>query len=211
MLRQVKKQKVFKQKFTTGFTLVELLVTLSIFVIVTGIVLFNQNKFNSSIVLTNLSYDVALTIRQAQTFGTGGKIVGFEGIKPTYGVHLETGINNKIVVLFADRLKNNNNNTVNNYKFDGFSSGGICDQINSECLEKSLLTRGNYIYKICEYGTSVCYSKLDITFKRPKSEPVIKADDKDISTTGVVITLAALDGATRTVTVGPLGNINLSR
>src|SRR3989338_6906440 len=52
-----------------GFTLVELLVTLSLFVVLTTIVLFSQQKFNGSILLTNLAYDVALTIRQAQTFG----------------------------------------------------------------------------------------------------------------------------------------------
>src|SRR3989338_7579467 len=52
-----------------GFTLVELLVTLSLFVVLTTIVLFSQSKFNGSILLTNLAYDVAITVRQAQTYG----------------------------------------------------------------------------------------------------------------------------------------------
>ena len=46
----------FKKDKKNGFTLVELLVTITIFVILTGVVLFSQSRFNSTIFLTNLAF-----------------------------------------------------------------------------------------------------------------------------------------------------------
>ena len=64
-----KKAKIKENNLKKGFTLVELLVTIVIFVIITGVVLVNSNKFDSSVLLHNFTYDVALTIKQAQTYG----------------------------------------------------------------------------------------------------------------------------------------------
>ena len=66
MFNIYQKQKINKK---AGFTLVELLVTISIFVILTGVVLFNSNSFDSTVLLNNFGYDIALTIKQAQSFG----------------------------------------------------------------------------------------------------------------------------------------------
>ena len=51
--------KIKKHNLNKGFTLVELLVTIVIFVIITGVVLINSNKFDNTILLDNLGYDVA--------------------------------------------------------------------------------------------------------------------------------------------------------
>ena len=52
-----------------GFSLVELVAVTGIIVILSSIVLVNNNKFGGAIQLRNLAYDLALTIRQAQTYG----------------------------------------------------------------------------------------------------------------------------------------------
>src|SRR3989344_3869307 len=56
-----------------GFTLIELLVVLSIMLVITGVFLVRNQQFNSAILLRSLSYQVALSIRQAQVFGVGVK------------------------------------------------------------------------------------------------------------------------------------------
>jgi prepilin-type N-terminal cleavage/methylation domain-containing protein len=48
-----------------GFTLVELMVTVGIFTIISGLLLARYSNFNQGIILTNLAYDIALTIRSA--------------------------------------------------------------------------------------------------------------------------------------------------
>ncbi len=55
---------------TRGFTLIELLVVMAIMLIVTGVMLFKQSKFDSSTILRGLAYSVALSMRQAQVYGT---------------------------------------------------------------------------------------------------------------------------------------------
>lgn len=53
-----------------GFTLVELVVVISIMLVLTSIFLIRQQQFNSSTLLRSLAYSVGLTVRQAQLYGT---------------------------------------------------------------------------------------------------------------------------------------------
>lgn len=160
-----------KRDLKKGFTLVELLVTISIFVILTGIVIFNQGKFNSTILLTNLAYDTALTIRQAQTYGINikGFDTGSGGIKAVpYGVHFETGDNNKSFILFADIADKN--------KFNGATlSACITDE---GCVNRYNIQRGNYVSQIdvSKGDTISSVDKLDIIFQRPNPDALIYAN-----------------------------------
>ena len=52
-----------------GFTLIELLVVVAIIVVITGLILANSNKFGGQTMLQNLSYDIALSLREAQVYG----------------------------------------------------------------------------------------------------------------------------------------------
>ncbi len=59
-----------KSKSGAGFTMIELMVSISIFFIVTGIILSNYPKFGNNLALESLAQDMALSIRQAQVFGS---------------------------------------------------------------------------------------------------------------------------------------------
>lgn len=198
-----------------GFTLVELLVTISIFAILTGVVLFNQGKFNSTILLTNLAYDTALTIRQAQTYGIN--IKGFdkgsgEDFYP-YGVHFASSTN-KSFILFAD-LDYNRDTEVSDGLYNGNGSE-IPDfsqcQTNMGCVNRYNIKRGNYILDLkagadCT-GTSV--NSLDITFKRPDPDAIIKANGVRASLNKACIVLKGTDGDNkRTVVVQKNGLIEI--
>lgn len=52
-----------------GFTLIEFIVIMSIFSIMASIALFNFQGFRSNVGVNNLAQDIALLMRQAQTFG----------------------------------------------------------------------------------------------------------------------------------------------
>ena len=161
-----------KRNFKKGFTLVELLVTITIFVILTGVVLFNQSQFNSTILLTNLAYDTALTVRQAQTYGIN--IKGFNGGTQfvPYGAHFETGTNNKSFILFADILYTDLDKTAHPYSSITLST---CDTAKG-CVSRYNIQRGNYISKLevlNSSGVTSTVNKLDILFQRPNPDALI--------------------------------------
>ncbi len=59
-----------------GFTLVEMLVVLSLIAIITTIALFGQAGFNRSVLLTDTAYTVALSLREMQTSGLSSRKYG---------------------------------------------------------------------------------------------------------------------------------------
>src|SRR5690606_22058130 len=72
-----------------GFTLIELIVVIAIFGILSLIVLFNSSNFKSRTTLDNLAQDMALTIRKVQVFAVGvkGTLVAYNPYFPGYGLH----------------------------------------------------------------------------------------------------------------------------
>jgi len=204
-----------KRNLNKGFTLVELLVTISIFVILTGVVLFNQSKFNSTILLTNLAYDTALTIRQAQTYGInikefndGKNNVDSSKFVP-YGVHFDKNndANRKSFILFADIDSNG--------KYDGDIVNCLLSypSINGSkdgCVNRYSIKRGNYISDLTVYDGSSTSSTtaLDITFKRPNPDAIITGDSAS-NYSNATIFLTGVDGSTRRVIVQANGLIEI--
>src|SRR3989344_7878132 len=141
-----------KQK---GFTLIELMVTVGIFVLMTGLILARYGSFNQGILLTNLAYDVALTIRSAQSYGLNVKSVPNSSVNFSnefnypFGVHFKK--DSKFFILFADA------------DVDGrFDSG--------EDISTTNIKRGSKVGILCVGTESSCDSSintLDIAFKRP--------------------------------------------
>jgi len=150
-----------------GFSLVELMVTITIFTVISSIVLVNQSDFNSSIKLTNLAYEVALKIREAQSYGIS--VRGFEGsfIYP-YGVHFDKGSPDSFV-FFADK----NYGTRPGYNA---SSDGLVDilSIKGEISIKKFCATQNAGGDVCSDAGSI--SRLDVLFIRPNPGAFILVD-----------------------------------
>lgn len=80
-------------KYNGGLTLIELMVVISIFLVITSTALFNYGGFNSTVSLQNLTDDIALSIRKAQGFAIGARAVGDTGFNNSYGVHFSVNPN----------------------------------------------------------------------------------------------------------------------
>jgi prepilin-type N-terminal cleavage/methylation domain-containing protein len=148
-------------KILKGFTIIELIVSVAIFAFMTAFLVAKYGSFNQSVLLTNLAYDVALTIRNAQTYGLNVKsrpsaTSPFSSdYEAAYGVHFDsTSSNNRQIIFFAD--SQNGNNIYNP----------------GEEITKYTLRNGGTVSAICT-GTSEsnCTTSnpphLDITFTRP--------------------------------------------
>lgn len=218
MVRPKTKSKI-KQ---AGFTLVELLVTITIFVMLTGVVIFNQERFNSTIFLTNLSYDIALTLRQAQTYGVN--IRGFntgtggDSIFTPYGVHFDTSAD-KSFILFADIDPDIDSDE--NVTSDGVFNRTDGQQVSLDkcilddgCEKRTLIQKGNKISSLCaKKGTGDCegVNSLDIVFVRPNPEAIIAVEGvTDYNYAEIVVTNSTEDSF-RTVVVQKNGVVYVKR
>ena len=132
-----------------GFSLTELIVSIAIFLLITSIVMVSQYRFGSKILITNLAYDVALGIRQAQVYGSSsrkaaGALLGNE-FNRKYGVHFGP---TDYFILFVDL----NDDGVYDSS-DNTSTGCVSS---SECVSFFKVERGNSISDFC--GGSTCKS-----------------------------------------------------
>lgn len=74
-----------------GFTVIELMVASSIIIIMTTVLLFRHERFNSSTILRSLAYGVALSVRQAQLYGTSVRETDCSGSScfPSYALYFK--------------------------------------------------------------------------------------------------------------------------
>lgn len=92
-----------KSPHARGFSLAEMIVVLAIIVSITGIVLTGQENFNRTLRSTDTAYTVALSIRQAQTYGLSSRTFGGAG-NAGYGIHIGS-TTPQLYLLFADVSK----------------------------------------------------------------------------------------------------------
>jgi prepilin-type N-terminal cleavage/methylation domain-containing protein len=71
-----------------GFTLVEMLVVLAIIVFITSVALLGQSQFNNSLILTDTAYNVAFSVREAQSLGLSSRTATAQGAG--YGLYFSS-------------------------------------------------------------------------------------------------------------------------
>lgn len=201
--------KIFKGiKKNRGMTYVELIVVLSIFSSLSAVVMFNYNSFQSRIDIKNLSNDIGLKIVEAQKFAVAGRLPPLpqQGSvsatwKPSYGIYLNPGTDNKVFSYFADLDQ------------DGFYDVATCPG-SGECLEVSGITKGNTISGLAvfykEDTNPYVLTDLTISFVRPNGSAVIKSSTNLNSNIDYAqITVSSPKGATAIIKVYPSGKIEI--
>lgn len=160
-------------KLKRGFTLIEMVVTIGIFVIITTLLLANQKKFSTNIEVTNLAYDVALSVRQAQTYGLAVKNsgIGVSNFKSAYGIHFDTATPNTYIVFFDRDIAACGSNTANEYDAD-MDNDPNC----KETSQIYTIKNGFSISDMCnDADCSIVGNKaMDIVFIRPNPEAHMK-------------------------------------
>lgn len=175
----------------SGFSLIELIVSISIIIIISSVALFNQAKFSSDILISNMAYEIALIIRQAQVYGTSSKgnedaltLQGSEQYRVGYGVHFadDNGEKPGSFLTFVDvpnqgGASSPGENTTFNYQFDIDNTYGPTDVQTLTSLVD--LTQGQKIRRFCAYSSTEqkCWDtsygsnmSLDIVFVKPNPD-----------------------------------------
>ncbi len=207
-------------KTSVGFTMIELIVTVSIFIVVTTVLLASYPKFSSRIMLEDVAQQVALSVRQAQTYGLSVKEFGAGGLFPGYGIYFPSPVNdNKSFTIFADTNGDKKYNLVG------------CGIVGSECLDKFTIQSGERIYALCVnlkndgvapfstiddlVGVTNCGSinSLHVSFTRPNPDATITAylggANYDSSYSDAEIVVASPRGEVKTIVVWLTGQISV--
>ncbi len=87
-----------------AFTLIELMVSMSIVVMVTSVMMVRQSAFNGAVLLRNQAYEVAFALRQAQILAVSGVNDGASVVAQQYGVRLNKAVaTNQTYQMFHDK------------------------------------------------------------------------------------------------------------
>ncbi len=188
-------KKLPKTQKNRGMTYIELIVVLSIFSIMSSIVLFNYGEFQARVDIRNLASNIALKVVEAQKASLAGKLpptAQYSALlspstwKPSFGVYFNTAsdANKKSFIYFTDL---DNTTPSQNGIFDDFGPSCV-----GECLDQITITKGNYISKLeivplgtsCSgvvTGTTTVVNDLGILFRRPDSGATISTSNAVLS------------------------------
>jgi prepilin-type N-terminal cleavage/methylation domain-containing protein len=194
---------VYNGAVKRAFTVIELIVVIGIVSILSTVILANYNTAGGQILLRNLSYDVALSIREAQIYGISLRQLGGGGFGTGYGVHFAAATPQNYT-LFGDKTS------------IGIPGNNVYDGINEEVRTFSLGT-GYSITDICittQTGADRCASRgevssVDIAFQRPEPDALIRTDGSLVLHQQARITLHSIRGFSLNVVVDITGQISV--
>lgn len=210
-----------------GFSLVELIVVISIMVLITTVVLVRHSAFNSTVLLNNLAYDVAGTIREAQVYATSVRNAGGQGFTTAYGVYFDMAFPEQFI-LFSDSDQDGVFTFVDDGSGGGVANDGIPDSGSEAVVDRYVLQRGHRVTNICRtlpaQGGTICHDSLLTTlesitfsFRRPNPDTIItyttggffNVNPPSNGTSGT-ISIGSSDGnLIRTIEVLPTGQISV--
>lgn len=199
------------KKNQKGFSLPELIIVIGIFIIISTIAMFNQGKLSSSVLLTNMAYEVGLAIREAQTYGIGVRSedagTNFTG---QYGAYFDTSTETtkRQVIVFADG------------SVPGLDANFVYDPGEEKYIYEFENRRGNRISALCvgDLGGTACQNgvnsenSLSVLFKRPNPSALISpvSVGQPVRSDRVYIVVSSLDDDDcRAVVVEPTGQIRV--
>ncbi len=170
-----------------GFTLIELMVTVGIFATISSIILARNSTFDNEVLLNDLAYDVALSIREAQQYGIN--VRASEGLfdRP-YGIYFQK-------------------NTTTYYEFADRDNDGVYDAP-GELVKTFTLGRGAIVQTLCNLSASNCtLTDLTVLFKRPDPDAILNQG----AFSRARIELLSVRGGIRYVVVEATGQISIQK
>jgi prepilin-type N-terminal cleavage/methylation domain-containing protein len=203
MIRQNKKIKI-----NGGMTILELVVVLSIFAIISSVVIFNYGAFQAKVDIKNLASDIALQVVTAQKASLSGLLPSLtqqsseiSGWKPSYGVYFNIVADNKSFTYFADLN--------DDAQYDGLPCTG-----GNECVSKITITKNNFISNLQVFyinSLNTPLNDLTITFTRPSSGAVFVSNSATLANVSFVqITISSQSGITSLIKLYPSGRVQVN-
>ena len=139
------------RKHGRGFSLIELLVSISIIALISGIIITKNGAFNGAVLLRNQAYEVAFALREAQMMAVSGARVTSN--ESRYGVYFDTSVANRQTYQIFQDLNENG-------RWDSIENIGAVRQLDKRFKIRTITRAG---------GTD---GMMSITFTRPNFDAV---------------------------------------
>ncbi|HBB56452.1 TPA: hypothetical protein DEW47_01970 [Patescibacteria group bacterium] len=162
---------IFSRK-ANGFSLIELMVSVSILTVINMMVFASYPEFNQRMAIRRTSNDIALAVREAQVNALS--IKELDGKFPAYGINFKTG---NTFTLFADKGEEG----VRNNLYD-----------EGEEINTFMITTGDTISRL-QLCSSGCNDTGEINIVYPRSNPMASITDSSGSGSNdyAIVTIAA--------------------
>ena len=156
----------FKKKYyQNGFTLMELLISMAIISIITGIVLVKYNSFDSTVLLKNQAYEIALLLRESQIKSVSVVRNDADTFSYPYGASFAPASSMYQSFLYKDSLQYPHFDTGPTEITGSFDMGKKM-QVEDVCVTDDLSS-----------GVEDCtITQLDISFRRPEFSALFWAE-----------------------------------
>ncbi|MEQ1674440.1 MAG: hypothetical protein ABL865_05305, partial [Candidatus Nitrotoga sp.] len=187
---------------TGGYTIIEILTVVAIIGFLTAVVVARYRDFDSTTVLKNLAYEIALSVREAQVMTISSSNLGGGGGAPlaegqnSYGISFTA--NNNSYVIFNDLDK------LNDY------------DSSSELVKLIAITQGATITDLVEIrsggATEYPITWATITFDRPHLDTTFVTSESESvpnNVVEVVLTVTSTRGGERLVHIARSGRISV--
>jgi prepilin-type N-terminal cleavage/methylation domain-containing protein len=203
-----------------AFTLIELLVVLAIIGVIMVIVFTSQSTFNKTLILSNAGYDIALALRDAESYGIGSRATGImtNVTNAGYGAYFQNSLPNSFI-LFADINPVASCSTPDCKPGDGIYTNGSDTLVQTYTLGNSI-TINNFCAQLnagwkCENAVgsySGGLTALNIVFARPNPNASISASNSSscsnyCSATAACISITSPQGGSKFISVAASGEI----
>jgi prepilin-type N-terminal cleavage/methylation domain-containing protein len=214
--------------FNRGFSFIELIISIAVFTLITSAMLVSFSRLQGDVSLTNLAYDTALTIRQAQSYGVqvrGRDLSGSLSFDSGYGVRFATDSYESFMIFADDPLAGGCSG------YDRKCTGATLAACgaSTDLIKRYKIVNWNSISKFCAVDNSnveYCSDSiganhidyLDISFLRPRQEAFIRTSLSASNACGVpalpyksaYIRLVSAKGKTKIVNVTVTGQITVN-
>ena len=200
-------------KDSRGFTLIELMVSITIAVLIMTVVMFSYRTFSDNLALSAAEQEISISIRQVQIYGLSVRqsSAGSGNFSTGFGIYASANDPTNYY-LFSDA---NNDNKCD----DGKSCSSATELMEKDTLQNGVEIAPNGICGAAFGGAIICPPNagavsMDVTFVRPNPNAVIRFTDKNGAFLGGAyqsgqIQLISQLGKTATVTIGNTGQISV--
>ena len=168
-----------------GFTVVEMLVILSIIGIITGIVIFDVGSQRRNLALLRSAQNLSLNLRRVENFALSSKTFRTSGVPCGWGVHFN-GAGSTNYIIFADKA------------------------VNADCSDRDFARAadGSEDLENINIDLQITFSSLsgglsDVIFSPPEPSVVFAPNQ-----TTATIVLVNKSGATKTIIINKTGFIS---
>jgi prepilin-type N-terminal cleavage/methylation domain-containing protein len=176
-------------KYEKGFGLIELMVSISIMLLVAGIILVRQSGFNGAVLLQGQAYEIALATREVQTNAVSASAI--QGTtREMLGVYFDTS-RNTTYRIFRDDERNGSYESSEEY--------GQQNSLDSRFEIRAIRLDG------------VEQSAVSVMFERPNFDAKFYVNSTQVAASRVKIDLGAKDGSTeeKSIVITATGHISV--